>query len=103
MLVAEDEFQRFVLLNRFVSRSATRAPEVFKPPIVEGSELFPILEERNASGAAIERKSPQRLGFTSIDRLVFAGLYGLAPCVLDTLKIVRPETVIRWHRAGFRA
>jgi len=54
MLVAEDEFQRFVLLNRFVSRSATRAPEAFKPPIVEGSELFTILEERNASGAAIE-------------------------------------------------
>jgi hypothetical protein len=48
-------------------------------------------------------KSPQRLGFTSIDRLVFAGLYRLAPGVPDALKIVRPETVIRWHRAGFRA
>ena len=51
----------------------------------------------------LRRKSPQRLTFSSIDRLVFAGLYGLAPGVLDTLKIVRPETVIRWHRAGFRA
>ncbi len=48
-------------------------------------------------------KSPQRRTFTSIDRLVFAGLYRLAPGVLDALKIVRPETVIRWHRAGFRA
>src|SRR6267154_48000 len=27
----------------------------------------------------LRRKSPQRLGFTSIDRLVFAGLYRLAP------------------------
>src|ERR1700737_3575293 len=51
----------------------------------------------------LRRKSPQRLGFTSIDRLVFAGLYRLAPGMLDALKIVRPETVIRWHRAGFRA
>ncbi len=51
----------------------------------------------------LRRKSPQRLTFSSIDRLVFAGLYGLAPGVLDTLKIVRPQTVIRWHRAGFRA
>src|ERR1700732_2142365 len=51
----------------------------------------------------LRRKSPQRLTFSSIDRLVFAGLYGLAPGVLDTLKIVRPETVIRWDRAGFRA
>jgi len=39
--------------------------------------------------------SPQRLSFSSIDRLVFAGLYRLAPGVLDALKIVRPETVIR--------
>src|SRR5258707_3706114 len=51
----------------------------------------------------LRRKSPQRLTFTSIDRLVFAGLYRPAPGVLDALKIVRPETVIRWHRAGFRA
>jgi transposase InsO family protein len=51
----------------------------------------------------LRRKSPQLLTFTSIDRLVFAGLYRLAPAVLDALKIVRPETVIRWHRAGFRA
>src|SRR5712664_2829013 len=50
----------------------------------------------------LRRKSPQRLTFTSIDRLVFAGLYRLAPGVLDALKIVRPEIVIRWHRAGFR-
>src|SRR6266851_5094396 len=50
----------------------------------------------------LRRKSPQRLTFSSIDRLVFAGLYRLAPGVLDALKIVRPESVIRWHRAGFR-
>src|SRR6266481_6661112 len=51
----------------------------------------------------LRRKSPQRLIFSSIDRLVFAGLYRMAPGALDALKIVRPETVIRWHRAGFRA
>jgi hypothetical protein len=51
----------------------------------------------------LRRKSPHRLTFTSIDRLVFAGLYRLAPGVLAALKIVRPETVVRWHRAGFRA
>jgi hypothetical protein len=47
-------------------------------------------------------KSPKRLAFRSTDRLVFAGLYRLAPGVLDALKILKPETVIRWHRAGFR-
>ena len=47
-------------------------------------------------------KSPKRPTLGSIDRLVFARLYGLAPGVLNALAIVRPETVIRWHRAGFR-
>ena len=51
----------------------------------------------------LRRKSPKRMAFTDVDRLVFAGLYHLAPGVLDALKIVKPETVIRWHRAGFRA
>jgi len=34
---------------------------------------------------------------------VFAGLFALAPNILEALKIVKPETVPRWHRAGFRA
>ena len=50
----------------------------------------------------LRRKSLKRPAFGSIDRLIFAGLYGLAPNALSALAIVRPETVIRWHRAGFR-
>src|ERR1700756_246764 len=50
----------------------------------------------------LRRKSPKRPTFGNIDRLIFAGLYSLAPKVLSALTIVRPETVIRWHRAGFR-
>jgi hypothetical protein len=51
----------------------------------------------------LRRKSPKRLVFNNIDRLVFAGLCSLAPNVVDALKILKPETVVRWHRAGFRA
>jgi hypothetical protein len=51
----------------------------------------------------LQRKALKRLAFCSIDRVVFAGLYRLAPGVLDALKIVKPETVIRWHRAGFQS
>jgi transposase InsO family protein len=50
----------------------------------------------------LRRKSPRRLTFSDFDRMVFAGLYALAPSILDALKIVKPDTVIRWHRAGFR-
>ena len=51
----------------------------------------------------LRRKSPERIVFSNIDRLVFMVLYRLIPQVLDALRILKPETVIRWHRAGFRA
>jgi transposase InsO family protein len=38
-----------------------------------------------------------------IDRAVFVWLYRLFPSILRAFAIVRPETVVRWHRAGFRA
>jgi transposase InsO family protein len=51
----------------------------------------------------LRRKARKRLAFNAIDRLVFAGLYRLAPPVLEALTILKPETVIRWHRIGLRA
>ncbi len=50
----------------------------------------------------LRRRSPKRAALCNIDRLVFVGLYRLVPQVLDALKIVKPETLIRWHRTGFR-
>ena len=52
--------------------------------------------------SVLRRKSARRQAFGAFDRLLFAGLYQIAPRVKDALAIVRPETVIRWHRAGFR-
>jgi transposase InsO family protein len=51
----------------------------------------------------LRRNSPKRFVFGTFDRLAFVGLYRLVPGILDALAIVRPETVIRWHRAGFRS
>jgi hypothetical protein len=50
----------------------------------------------------LRRTAPKKQSFGAIDRLVFVGLYRLFPRVLDALAIVRPATVIKWHRAGFR-
>jgi len=50
----------------------------------------------------LQRKSSKRPTFGMLERLIFAGLYRLAPKVLGALAIVKPETVIKWHRAGFR-
>jgi hypothetical protein len=58
---------------------------------------------RTSASAELRRKSPKRVTLGSIDRLLLVGLYRLAPGVLDALQIVRPETLMRWHRAGFRA
>jgi transposase InsO family protein len=50
----------------------------------------------------LRRKSTKRLAFSNFDRLIFASLYRIAPNVLNALVFVKPETVIGWHRAGFR-
>jgi hypothetical protein len=78
---------RSALIGLFRSRASLQA------------EILTLRHQLNV----LRRKSPQRPTFSSIDPRVFAGLYRLAPGVLAALKIVRPETVIRWHRAGFRA
>jgi hypothetical protein len=51
----------------------------------------------------LRRKSPRRVVFSGFDRMVLAGLYALTPSILDALQIVKPDTVVRWHHAGFRA
>src|SRR5216684_3560410 len=51
----------------------------------------------------LRRKSPTRVRLRNIDRLLLAWLYRLYQSLLDAIIIVQSETVIRWHRRGFRA
>jgi len=51
----------------------------------------------------VRRNAPKRFVFGTFDRLAFVGLYRIVPGIVDALAIVRPETVVRWHRAGFRS
>ena len=51
----------------------------------------------------LRRGNPKRLPFGSIDRLILGGVCRLFPEMYGALAIVRSETVIRWHRAGFRS
>jgi hypothetical protein len=50
----------------------------------------------------LRQRVPSRPKLTLADRLLFVWLYRLFPSVLDAVTIVQPETVIRWHRKGFR-
>jgi hypothetical protein len=50
----------------------------------------------------LQRKIRGRVRFTNSDRLFFIWLYRWLPPMLHALRIIRPETLVRWHRAGFR-
>jgi hypothetical protein len=43
----------------------------------------------------LRRKLLKRSAFNNFDRLIFVGLYQIAPRVVEALTIVEPETVIR--------
>jgi transposase InsO family protein len=51
----------------------------------------------------LRRSRPARLPFVAADRLVLGWVCQLFPNACGALAIVRPETVVRWHRVGFRS
>jgi hypothetical protein len=50
----------------------------------------------------LRRKVRGRIRVTNGDRFFFVQLYRWFPSVLKVIAVVRPETLVRWHRAGFR-
>src|SRR5271169_4792002 len=51
----------------------------------------------------LRRKSPKRVHLRWFDRVLFLCFYRLFPSLLGAIAVVKPETVVGWHRAGFRA
>src|ERR1039458_10777112 len=50
----------------------------------------------------VRRRLHGRVRLTNHDRWFFIQLYRWFPSILQVLTIIRPETLVRWHRAGFR-
>ena len=50
----------------------------------------------------LSRQRPHRLRLLSADRLLWVWLYRVRPQVLETLVLVKPAIVVKWHRKGFR-
>jgi hypothetical protein len=69
-----------------------RAMGIRDKPIAPGSQQLIVLQ----------RKMRGRVRFTNSDRVFFIQLYRWCPSVLKAMMIIRPETLVRWHRAGFR-
>src|SRR6202162_170028 len=50
----------------------------------------------------LRRKLRGRVRLTNSDRWFFIQLYRWCPSVLTAITIIHPETLVRWHRTGFR-
>src|SRR6516165_10593002 len=50
----------------------------------------------------LRRRLGGRVRLTNHDRWFYIQLYRWFPAILQVLTIIRPETLVRWHRAGFR-
>src|SRR5207253_4118454 len=73
------------------------------------ASLFKSKSRLEAENAALrhqlivlQRKTRGRVHLTNGDRLFLIRLYRWFPSVLKAITIIRPETLVRWHRAGFR-
>src|ERR1700682_2111804 len=51
----------------------------------------------------LRRRLHGRVRLTNHDRWFFIQLYRWFPSILQVLTIIRPDTLVRWHRAGFAA
>jgi putative transposase len=52
--------------------------------------------------AVLHRQRPGRLWLRQGDRLLWAWLYRIWPRCLEVMVLVKPATVLQWHRQGFR-
>src|SRR6266487_1089067 len=49
------------------------------------------------------RRAPHRVHLRGCDRALLVWLTWFCPSLLGLSRVVQPETILRWHRAGFRA
>jgi hypothetical protein len=71
--------------------------DLLRPRATLEAEILVLRQQINV----LRRGNPKRFRFGSIDGLILAGVGRLFPKTYETLAIVRPDTVIGWHRAGF--
>src|SRR6188768_2240265 len=72
--------------------------DLFRSRAALEAEILVLRQQINV----LRRGAPRKLAFNLIDRLIFVGLFRLFRQTCRALAIVKPDTVIRWHRAGFR-
>src|SRR5262245_28359676 len=79
--------------------------------IIEGTDAgvneFQRADHRSVNACVVQleplsrRQVSKRPNLSNTDRFLFVWFYHWFPSVLSAIAILRPETIIRWHRAGF--
>src|SRR5467141_2995544 len=72
---------------------------LFKSRAMLEAEILVLRQQINV----LRRRAPKRPHLNNTDRFLFVWLYRWFPSILSAIAIVRPETIIRWHRAGFQS
>ena len=72
---------------------------LFKPRAKLVAEILVLRQQLNV----LRRQVSKRPQLSNTDRLLFVWLYRWFPSVLSAIGILRPETIIRWHRVGFQS
>src|SRR5690242_9326915 len=72
--------------------------DLFRPRAALEAEILVLRQQI----VVLRRSKPGRVRFSVLDRMVLGWVCHLFPKSRDALTIVRPDTVVRWHRAGFR-
>jgi transposase InsO family protein len=72
--------------------------DLFRPRAALEAEILVLRQQI----VVLRRGKPGRLPFSGIDRMVLGWVCHLFPTARGALAIVRPDTVVRWHRVGLR-
>ena len=72
---------------------------LFTPRAKLVAEMLVLRQQLNV----LRRQVSKRPQLSNTDRLLFVWLYRWFPSVLSAITILRPETIIRWHREGFQS
>ena len=72
--------------------------DLFRPRAALEAEILVLRQQI----IELRRGRPSRVPFHAVDKMVLGWVCQLFPKTREALAIVRPDTVVRWHRAGFR-
>src|SRR5262245_64542796 len=72
---------------------------LFRPRTKLVAEILILRQQLNV----LRRQVSKRPQLSNTDRFLLVWLYRWFPSVLSAIAILRPETIIRWHRAGVQS